>query len=276
MGTQEALNYIRGTEQIETRPKAIADAINVRLGDTQYPATQERVAAIVETLYELAGALQDVDLEITHDVFFSMDYEKKTIRTGVDRAAIAQFAKIFREANKCGVNDDQSMQKFLAGHYLAETLRKKGKKVPKKVYVEKTFDEFVKLFGESKYAEYDILARTFFSPLTLSKRMRYDRVELQKEHQQEMIDLYLKQGGFETVTAANVTDATQAYSAIVHAVVGKIKMRKERLERLRGLNVPDVTIQREEDMVEQAALLRQAFGREKTYVLRRLDQYLKA
>ena len=280
VGTQEALNYIRGMEQVEKRPREIADAINAKLKEPQYQATQERVAALVSFFYDIDEPLKEKGIRLSEpyfeNAFYSIDYKTDTIKTTINSDLVKLLAQAFGEANRNGVRDDASMQEFLVQKYLPEVARKQRRKMPDlNGYVEKgSLNATPKFFEEQKQIAYDILTRTLLDKIKIVKRMVKDRVELQQEQKQEMVDTYLREGGFEMLARAEVTDTAEAYSMMTEWVTRNIQRRKERLERANRERMPKPIILREEDLVNQATMLRQALGREKTYIMKRLEQYL--
>src|SRR3989344_8480668 len=129
VGTQEALNYLRGLEQIETRPQEIADAVNAQLGNAEYRATPERVVAAYAMLLEADATTGATLLHFYENdaPFYKFDGLGRKLERNINPNFVLALSRLFEKANSNQVNDEQSFFQFMIRKYLPRKIQRRAK-----------------------------------------------------------------------------------------------------------------------------------------------------
>lgn len=284
VGTQEALNFIRAKRELEKRPLKITEEVNKQLGEVIYKATPERIVAI-HKIYEGIRNKEGISifrwcdrLESIETPFFNYSAIKNKVDISLNEKYIVNFVKILKKANNGGVKNDDELFDFILNKYLPSYL--KEKKIKKKLSEKPSKFNFNVAYEEVKDFSTGFIFAEVINNTKIIKRMQRDRVEFQTEFKRQIIDNDL----------GNLIDAVtyeesrykpeelnkdSLYQAITGYLDDRVKDRKERLESMEKIKAPKVFLDALKDSYIETKVFREFFGREKNYVLKKLELFLE-
>lgn len=280
VGTQEALEAVRGRMSIYRKPQETADHINSQLpaGNGFYRATPERLAGICKLaqcspITRLHGSEEPSRLcdlfgegwTLASGAVFG---PYSVMGTGAGEAGISSareiFVDLFKRANDEGVKDDEAFKEFIALEFYNGERNKIDLQTPEPDATSYRFYERVMshptdlIFSRKTFldGERDSLGRSDRHSLNLrmiSDRIHRDQVDHRFEFRRRFITNYL-----EMTSGQSVEDLT-AYED------GVLSISKERLKHFEEGLSPDCFLNKERSLVRYHAFVRHLLGSEKNF-----------
>jgi len=283
VGTKEALNYIRAKRELEERPRKITEEVNRQLGEVNYQATPERIVAIHKICDDIDNInnssifewVKCVDLYKMETPFFNYSTDKKQITTSLSHEYISNFVEVLKKANESGVKTNDEFFDFMMNKYLPSQLKQKKSK-KKRIKTPDKFN-FGVTYEEVKDYSTAFILNEIIKSEKIIKRMQIDKVEFKTEHRKQIIDHNLGRI-IEYVThevskyKPEETSKDFLYKSIIKLLDDKLRERKERTDNLK--EVSKFMLNLFKDSLNEARMLREVFGREKNYVLNKLELFL--
>ena len=177
--------------------------------------------------------------------------------------------------NEKGVKTDDELFGFILNKYLPYYL--KERKIKKKIGEKPPKFNFGIAYEEVKDYSSLFIFDEVIKGKEIIKRMQRDKVEFQTEHKKQIIDHNL--GKFTDMVCESrykpeELNKDSLYKAVIKLLSDKLEERRKSTQNMVKLKAPKNMLRMFEDNLNEAKMLREIFGREKNYVLNKLEQFL--